>query len=50
VSGGRTEADHVRADLPRRRGGASGGDRPLLRVAYVAVKAAEAREAGTDRP
>jgi 2-dehydropantoate 2-reductase len=50
---GRTEADHVLGDLLRRRGGASGGDRSLLRVAYVAVKAAEARAArgsGADRP
>jgi 2-dehydropantoate 2-reductase len=42
---GRTEADHVLGDLLRRRGGASEGDRSLLRVAYVAVKAAEARAA-----
>jgi 2-dehydropantoate 2-reductase len=41
---GRTEADHVLGDLLR-RGGASDGDRSLLRVAYVAVKAAEARAA-----
>jgi 2-dehydropantoate 2-reductase len=50
---GRTEADHVLGDLLRRRGGASDGDRSLLRVAYVAVKAAEARaarESGTNRP
>jgi 2-dehydropantoate 2-reductase len=40
---GRTEADHVLGDLLRRRGGASDGDRSLLRAAYVAVKAAEAR-------
>jgi 2-dehydropantoate 2-reductase len=40
---GRTEADHVLGDLLRRRGGVSDGDRSLLRVAYVAVKAAEAR-------
>jgi len=39
-----TEADHVLADLLR-RGGAPAGDRSLLRVAYVAVKAAEARAA-----
>jgi 2-dehydropantoate 2-reductase len=48
---GRTEADHVLGDLLRRRG-ASAGDRSLLRVAYVAVKAAEARaarESGTNR-
>jgi 2-dehydropantoate 2-reductase len=40
---GRTEADHVLGDLLRRRGGAAEGDRSLLRVAYTAVKAAEAR-------
>ena len=43
--GGRTEADHVLGDLLRRRGGASDGNRSLLRVAYVAVKAAAARAA-----
>ena len=42
---GRTEAEHVLGDLLRRRGGAPGGDRSLLRAAYVAVKAAEARAA-----
>jgi 2-dehydropantoate 2-reductase len=42
---GRTEADHVLGDLLRRRGGASEEDRSLLRVAYVAVKAAGARAA-----
>jgi 2-dehydropantoate 2-reductase len=42
---GRTEADHVLGDLLRRRGGLPDGDRSLLRVAYVAVKAAEARAA-----
>ena len=42
---GRTEAEHVLGDLLRRRGGASDGDRPLLRVAYVAVKAAAVRAA-----
>jgi 2-dehydropantoate 2-reductase len=42
---GRTEADHVLGDLMRRRGAALDGDRSLLRVAYVAVKAAEARAA-----
>jgi 2-dehydropantoate 2-reductase len=42
---GRTEADHVLGDLLRRRGGASDRDRSLLRVAYIAVKAAEARAA-----
>ncbi len=41
---GRTEADHVLGDLLRRRG-ATGEDRSLLRLAYVAVKAAEARAA-----
>lgn len=41
---GRTEADHVLGDLLR-RGGASVRDRSLLRMAYVAVKAAEARVA-----
>lgn len=40
---GRTEADHVLGDLLRRRGGATQGDRSLLRLAYTAVKAAEAR-------
>ena len=42
---GRTEADHVLGDFLRRRGGASDGDRSLLRAAYVAVKAAAARAA-----
>jgi 2-dehydropantoate 2-reductase len=42
---GRTEADHSLGDLLRRRGGAADGDRSLLRVAYVAVRAAEARAA-----
>src|SRR5262249_15454580 len=41
---GRTEADHILADLLRRRGGATELDRSLLRAAYVAVRAAEARE------
>jgi 2-dehydropantoate 2-reductase len=47
---GRTEVEHVLGDLLRRRGGASDGDRSLLRLAYVAVKAAVARagrESGT---
>jgi 2-dehydropantoate 2-reductase len=47
---GRTEADHVLGDLLRRRGGTFEGDLSLLRVAYVAVKAAgarAARESGT---
>lgn len=51
--GGRNEADHVLGDLLRRRGVVSDGDRSLLRVAYVAVKAAEvraARESGSNRP
>jgi 2-dehydropantoate 2-reductase len=50
---GRTEADHILGDLLRRHGGTSDGSRSLLRVAYVAVKAAEARaarESGTNRP
>jgi 2-dehydropantoate 2-reductase len=42
---GRTEADHVLGDLLRRRGSAPDGGQSLLRVAYVAVKAAEARAA-----
>jgi 2-dehydropantoate 2-reductase len=42
---GRTEADHVLGDLLRRRGDASDRDRSLLRLAYVAVKASEARAA-----
>ena len=42
---GRTEAEHVLGDLLRRRGNAPDGSRSLLRVAYVAVKAAEARAA-----
>ncbi|HUR55751.1 MAG TPA: ketopantoate reductase family protein [Gemmataceae bacterium] len=40
---GPTEADHALGDLLRRRGGATDGDRSLLRIAYTAVKAAEAR-------
>jgi 2-dehydropantoate 2-reductase len=50
---GRTEAEHVLGDLLRRRGDASDGGRSLLRVAYIAVKAAEARaarESGNNRP
>jgi 2-dehydropantoate 2-reductase len=43
--GGRTEADHVLGDLLRRRGAAPGADRSLLRIAYVALKAQEARAA-----
>jgi 2-dehydropantoate 2-reductase len=42
---GRTEADHILGDLLLRRGGMADGDRSLLRVAYTAVKAAEARAA-----
>jgi 2-dehydropantoate 2-reductase len=42
---GRTEAEHVLGDLLRRRGGTPDGDRSLLRLAYVAVKAAAARAA-----
>ena len=41
----RTEAEHVLGDLLRRRGGTPDGDRSLLRLAYVAVKAAAARAA-----
>jgi 2-dehydropantoate 2-reductase len=41
--GGRTEADHVLGDLLRRRPAAPGPDRSLLRIAYVSLKAAEAR-------
>jgi 2-dehydropantoate 2-reductase len=46
---GRTEADHILGDLLQRRGAASDGDQSLLRVAYIAVKAAAraARESGT---
>lgn len=40
--GGPTEADHILGDLLRRRGEVA-GDRSLLRIAYTAVKAAEAR-------
>jgi 2-dehydropantoate 2-reductase len=40
---GRTEADHILGDLLRRRGSGADGDRSLLRLAYTAVKAAEAR-------
>jgi 2-dehydropantoate 2-reductase len=40
---GRTEADHILGNLYRSRGGTADGDRPLIRMAYVAVKAAEAR-------
>lgn len=50
---GRTEADHILGDLLRRRGGAQDEDRSLLRLAYTAVKAAEARvarEAGAKGP
>ena len=43
---GRTEADRILGDLLQRRGGALDKDRSLLRVAYIAVKAAEARAGG----
>lgn len=43
--GGRTEADHILGDLLRRRGGAGPRDQSLLRLAYAATKAAEARVA-----
>jgi 2-dehydropantoate 2-reductase len=42
---GRTETDHVLGDLLRRRGGSSDQDRSLLRLAHLALKAAEARAA-----
>ena len=42
--GGRTEADHVLGDLLR-RGAAAGTSCPLLRLAYTAIKAYEARAA-----
>jgi 2-dehydropantoate 2-reductase len=42
---GRTEGDHILGDLLRRRGGPAEGDHSLLRVAYTAVKSAEARAA-----
>ncbi len=42
---GPTEADHILGDLLRRRGGEAAGDRSLLRLALVAVKAAELRAA-----
>ena len=40
-----TEADHVLGDLIRRRGNASGTDASLLRLAYIALKSYEARNA-----
>lgn len=42
---GRTEADHILGNLLRRRGVVAAPDRSLLRIAYVAVKAAEVRAA-----
>ena len=48
---GRNEADHILADLLRRRVGATDCDHSLLRMAYIAIKAAEvraARESGAD--
>jgi len=50
---GRTEADHILGDFIRRRAAVSDADRSLLRVAYIAVKAAEvraARESAANRP
>jgi 2-dehydropantoate 2-reductase len=41
--GGRTEADHVLGDLLRRRPNVPAPDRSLLRLAYTALKAQEAR-------
>jgi len=43
--GGRTEADHVLGDLLRRRQAAPQPDHSLLRLAYTALKAQEARAA-----
>ena len=43
--GGRTEADHILGDLLQRRGGFAQGDHSLLRLAYTAIKASEARAA-----
>ena len=43
--GGRTEADHILGDLLRRRGDAPAVDHSLLRLAYTALKASEARMA-----
>jgi 2-dehydropantoate 2-reductase len=43
--GGRTEADHILGDLLRRRGDVAAGDHSLLRLAYTAIKASEARTA-----
>jgi 2-dehydropantoate 2-reductase len=43
--GGPTEADHILGDLLRRRGGPAQGDQSLLRLAYTAIKASEARAA-----
>jgi 2-dehydropantoate 2-reductase len=40
---GRTETDHILGDLLRRRGDTADVDHSLIRLAYVAVKAAEAR-------
>jgi 2-dehydropantoate 2-reductase len=51
--GGRTEADHILGDLLKRRRDVSTPDHSLLRIAYVALKAAEARhkrEQPTVRP
>jgi 2-dehydropantoate 2-reductase len=43
--GGPTEADHILGDLLKRRGETPTPDHSLLRIAYTAVKAAEARKA-----
>lgn len=43
--GGRTEADHILGDLLQRRGSVPGVDRSLLRIAYISIKAHEARQA-----
>jgi 2-dehydropantoate 2-reductase len=43
--GGPTEADHILGDLLRRRPEAPAEDRSMLRIAYTALKTAEARTA-----
>jgi hypothetical protein len=40
---GRTEADHIIGNLLRRRRGTADGYGSLIQIAYVAIKAAEAR-------
>jgi 2-dehydropantoate 2-reductase len=48
--GGRTEADHILGDLLQRRGDAPAVDHSLLRIAYTALKAYEARTAALHTP